>query len=145
MSADKKDAWRLLAWFVGLLALVCAVAFFAACEDRADHFVCDGEPELAAIALRVMPELEAAFGVQVRGRYACYYAEESRLASYQILVSRTAGRHTAEQVRHECMHIVQPYCECKVGGGSRMHPEFANGVRVRSVVKSWGNYGRGDG
>ena len=145
MSADKKDAWRLLAWFVGGFGLICAVAFFSGCEDRTGGFEADGEPELAAIARRVMPELEAAFGVQVRGRYTLCYAEESRLASYQILVSRTAGSSTVEHVRHELMHIVQPYCRCDVGGGTRMHPEFANGVRVRSVVASWGNYGKGDG
>jgi len=130
---------------VKAILIVMAVALLCGCEDVPDHFTCDGEPELAAIARRVMPELEQAFGVQVRGRYTLCYAEESRLASYQILVSRTAGPSTVEQVRHECMHIVQPYCRCKVGGGTRAHPEFANGVRVRSVVASWGNGGNGDG
>ena len=120
---------------IGILFLYVALLSLSGCEWDDSPSGYSGEPELVAVAESETPDLEATFGLSMRGGCEISWGGASVAyvgAPQRITIDAAQKGRTAvvrEHVRHEVLHIIS-----RVIG----HTDQINGVTVRDIVPSWG-------
>ena len=125
------------------LTVVLIAALLSGCETDSEGTRYTGEPELVALAKTETVYLCAAFALKADKalRFSWGWCSCSDTSTYVMIITDAKGQPwLREHMRHELLHCLSNATGVKIdfGAGSREHPEYINGVRVKGVVPSWG-------